>query len=197
MIIEKEKDGIATYYASDRAAWRKWLQLHSINEKSVWLIVYHKGSGTPSVYYDEAVDEALCFGWVDSKPNKRDKASYFQFFSKRNPKSNWSRINKEKVQRLISAGLMAEHGLALIEESKRNGSWNALDQVEKLEIPVDLENAFKHHPNSKLNWDKFPRSIKRGILEWIFNAKKPETRAKRIFETAEKASRNERSNQWR
>ncbi|MFK8102850.1 MAG: YdeI family protein [Saprospiraceae bacterium] len=84
----EKKDGVACYHASTRSAWRTWLQQHHATEKSLWLIIYHKKSEMASVHYEEAVAEALCFGWIDSKPNKRDGESYYQFFSKRNPKSN-------------------------------------------------------------------------------------------------------------
>ena len=90
------KDGIKTYYAKSQADWRNWLEANHAAEKSVWLIIYKKESGKPSVYYSEAVDEAICFGWIDSKPNKRDDESYYQFFAKRNAKSNWSKVNKAK-----------------------------------------------------------------------------------------------------
>lgn len=169
------EDGVKTFYAADRQAWRKWLEDNHDTEKSVWLITYHKKSDTPSVYYDDAVDEALCFGWVDSKPNKRDEESYFQYFSSRNPKSNWSRLNKEKVARLIKEGRMAESGLKMIEIAKENGTWTALEDVENLVMPDDLQEAFDANPKAYQNYEAFPPSSKRGILEWIFNAKRPET----------------------
>jgi uncharacterized protein YdeI (YjbR/CyaY-like superfamily) len=91
-----------SFYAKDRKAWRKWLEKYGEKQSSVWLLIYHKKSTTPSVYYDEAVEEALCFGWIDSKPNKRDEESFYLFFAQRKPKSNWSKINKERVERLIA-----------------------------------------------------------------------------------------------
>ncbi len=94
MVAHELKNGVKTFYAKDQAAWRKWLSTNHNKQESVWLIIYRKESETPSVYYPEAVDEALCFGWIDSKPNKRDAESFYQFFSKRNPKSNWSKANK-------------------------------------------------------------------------------------------------------
>ena len=186
-----------TFYAKDQQSWRKWLEENHQTEKSVWLIIYHKGSKTPSVYYDEAVDEALCFGWIDSKPNKRDQESFFQFFSKRNPKSNWSRKNKQKIERLLKAGKIHQSGLEMIEQAKKTGTWNALDDVENLIIPDDLQKIFDQNPIAFQNYQKFPPSTKRGILEWILNAKKPETRQKRIQETVSKAAQNIRANQYR
>ncbi len=188
------KNGVKCYQAPSRADWRAWLSQNHESEKSVWLIIYKKESGVPSVYYPEAVDEALCFGWVDSKPNKRDDKSYYQFFAKRNPKSNWSRVNKEKVELLLKENLMAPAGLKMIELAKESGTWNALDDVENLILPSDLQAVFDQNSSAYEHWGKFPRSSKRGILEWIFNAKRKETRAKRIEETVRLASENLRAN---
>ncbi|MEM9856997.1 MAG: YdeI/OmpD-associated family protein [Bacteroidota bacterium] len=190
------KDGIKTFYAKTVDNWRHWLASNHRKESSLWLIIYKKSSNVPSVTYREAVDEALCFGWIDSKPNKRDDQSYFQFFSRRNPKSNWSKINKEKVARLSAAGRMAPPGLEMIALAKASGTWTALDNVEKLVIPEDLQVSFRHYNNAEENFNKFPKSVKRGILEWILTAKKPETRNKRIEETAKLAADNIRANQY-
>ena len=188
------KGGIKTLHARTRKNWRKWLEKNHRSEKSVWLIIYKKESGIPSVYYPEAVDEAICFGWIDSKINKRDEFSYFQYFAKRNPKSNWSKVNKAKVEKLIQEGLMEEAGIEMIELAKKNGNWNALDGVENLDIPEDLQKAFKKSKKALDYWNHFPRSAKRGILEWILNAKRPETRANRIEETVRLAADNIKAN---
>lgn len=185
---------IQTFHAKTRNDWRKWLENNHQSEKSVWLIIYKKESDTPSVYYPEAVDEALCFGWIDSKPNKREENSYYQFFAKRNPKSNWSKVNKEKVAKLIAQGLMQKAGLEMVEIAKQNGTWTALDEVENITIPVDLQELFSKNNTAFQNWEKFPRSSKRGILEWIMNAKKPETRQKRMEETVSLAEENIKAN---
>lgn len=195
--MSRREDGILSFYAKNESEWRQWLKQNHQSEQSVWLIIYKKESGTPSVYYPEAVDTALCFGWIDSKPNKRDDKSFFQYFSKRNPKSNWSRVNKEKIQRLLAANKMAPAGLAMVEMAKATGTWTALDDVENLIVPPDLQKALDNLPQASKYWEGFPRSVKRGILEWIFNAKKPATRAKRIKETAEMANKNERANQYK
>jgi len=191
------KDGIKTFYAKSPAEWRKWLEENHQLEKSVWLVIYKKESGIPSVYYSEAVDLAICFGWIDSKPNKRDDESYYQFFAKRNPKSNWSKVNKAKVAKLIENGLMTKSGLEAIEVAKQNGTWTALDKVEEMTIPEDLQNAFDKNYTAFAYFDKFPRSSKRNILEWILNAKRPETRQKRIEETVELAEKNIKANHFR
>jgi uncharacterized protein YdeI (YjbR/CyaY-like superfamily) len=191
------KDGIKTFYAKSQKEWRKWLEENHQSEKSVWLIIYKKESGTPSIYYTNAVDEALCFGWIDSKPNKRDDESYFQFFAKRNPKSNWSKVNKGKISKLLEKGLVAPAGLEAIETAKQNGTWTALDNVEEMTIPEDLQTAFDKNKTAFAYFDKFPRSSKRNILEWILNAKRPETRQKRIEETVELATKNMKANHYR
>ena len=189
----KQKNGVVTYHAPSRADWRAWLEQHHQQEKSVWLIIYRKESATPSVYYDEA----LCFGWVDSKRNKRDEESYFQFFSRRNPKSNWSRVNKQKVATLIEAGRVAEPGYEMVRLAQESGTWTALDEVENLLVSEDLQAALDQYEHAAQHFVKFPRSVKRGILEWIFNAKRSETRQKRIEETARLADQNLRANQYR
>ncbi len=194
MFLVEIYNNIKTFHAKTRKDWREWLLQNHQLEKSVWLIIYKKNSDTPSIYYPEAVDEALCFGWIDSKPNKRDDFSYYQFFAKRNPKSNWSKVNKEKVIKLIEQDLMQPAGYNMIEIAKQNGTWTALDEVEQIKIPHDLEQGFSNNKTAFDNWTTFSRSSKRGILEWILNAKKPETRQKRIEETISLAKKNIKAN---
>jgi uncharacterized protein YdeI (YjbR/CyaY-like superfamily) len=189
-------EGIPAFHAKNQKAWRDWLSKNHLREKSVWLIIYRKRSATKSVYYPEAVDEALCFGWIDSKPNKRNEESYYQFFSKRNPKSNWSKVNKLKVEKLIAQGQMTELGYAAIAIAKQNGTWEALDKVEQLIVPDDLQALFDQNKQAFAYWQQFAPSSRRGILDWINNAKRPETRAKRIEETVRLASKNEKANQY-
>lgn len=189
-------DASNSFYAKDRKAWRKWLEKNSNKQSSLWLIIYHKSATTPSVYYDEAVEEALCFGWIDSKPNKRDAESFYLFFAQRKPKSNWSKINKERVEKLLARGLMTPPGLAVIEEAKRNGCWTALEKVDNLIYPEEMIKAFAKNKAAAMNFEAFPSSTKKGILEWIMNAKREETRKKRIEETVSLAEKNIRANQY-
>jgi uncharacterized protein YdeI (YjbR/CyaY-like superfamily) len=191
------KDGVKTFYAKDRKSWRAWLSKHHEKEKSVWLIIYKKGAPKKSINYTEAVEEALCYGWIDSKPNKRDEESFYQFFAKRNPSSNWSKINKDRVKKLIDQGLMTPSGMAVIEQAKANGKWAALDDIENLLIPDDLESMLNANQEAAVHFEAFPRSVKRGILEWILNAKTPATRNKRIQETVTLAADNLRANQYK
>ena len=137
------------------------------------------------------------FGWIDSKPNKLDDERSILWMAPRKPAAKWSRLNKERVEKLINAGLMAPVGLVKIEDAKKDGSWYALDRVEALKIPADLDQAFAANETARQYFETFPRSVKRGILEWIASAKKPETRAGRIEETVRLAAENKRANQWR
>jgi uncharacterized protein YdeI (YjbR/CyaY-like superfamily) len=184
-------------FAETRAQWRAWLEANHASASGVWLVFNKKSSGLPHVSYEEGVEEALCFGWVDSKGGKVDEVRSSLYYAPRNPKSGWSRPNKERVARLLEAGLMTEAGLAKIETAKQNGSWTLLDAVENLEIPADLDIALKAVPLATENFVAFPRSARRGILEWIAQAKRPETRAVRIAETARLAALGKRANQWR
>ena len=179
------------------AEWRAWLAENYTRKEGVWLITYKKATGLPTIEYDESVEEALCFGWVDSKAGTLDDERSMLWFAPRKPTSGWSKSNKERVERLIAEGRMAPPGLAKVEAAKANGTWNALDAVERLEIPLDLAAALTATPDAAAYFDAFPRSIKRGILEWIAGAKTPETRAKRVSETARLAGENIRANQWR
>lgn len=184
-------------HPESRAVWRQWLAEHHATQKSVWVKIYKKASSTPSVTYDEAVDEALCFGWIDSSVKKGDDEYRLQFFARRNPKSNWSRVNKAKVEKLTEAGLMTEAGQALIDLAQQTGTWTALDEVENLVCPPDLQAELNANPIAERYFNAFPRSAKRGILEWLLNAKTPVTRTKRIAEIVALAERNERANQYK
>lgn len=184
-------------HAHTTADWRAWLAANHTRAEGVWLITWKKTAGKPTISYEESVEEALCFGWVDSKGNKLDDERTMLWFAPRKAGSGWSRPNKARVERLIAQGRMTPAGLAKIEAAKADGSWVLLDAVENLEVPDDLAAEFDNYPAARANFDAFPRSARRGILEWIVQAKRPETRAKRIAETARLAQENERANQWR
>ncbi len=177
-------------------AWRAWLAEHHGTADNVWFVYYKKATGKPVVTYDESVEEALCAGWVDSLPRKLDDERSMLYFAPRKTGSNWSRLNKERVARLESQGKMMPAGAALVAQAKRDKSWNALDDVENLIVPDDLASALANAPPARENWDDFPPSTRKGILEWILNAKRPATRQKRIGETARLAQQNKRANQW-
>lgn len=187
------KNDIKAVYAPTRKEWREWLVKNSKTEKSVWLIIYHKTSATPSVYYAESIEEALCFGWIDSKSIKRDAESSYLMFTPRKVTGKWSAVNKERVERLNAAGLMTPQGQALIDLAKQTGTWDALVDAENAVIPPDLQALFDKNKTALKNFLAFPPSAKRLILTWISDAKRPETRQQRIIETAEKAADNIRA----
>jgi uncharacterized protein YdeI (YjbR/CyaY-like superfamily) len=182
-------------HPATRAEWRAWLEQNHTRPNGVWMISYKKAVGKPYVTYDEAVEEALCFGWIDSKGNKLDDERTMLWFSPRKPRTGWSKPNKERVARLLAAGLMAEAGQAKIDAAQQDGSWSALDAVEALEIPPDLAAALSNYESAQTHFEAFPRSVKRSILVWVASAKTPATRARRIEETARLAQENQRANQ--
>lgn len=188
---------IKAFHARTRKEWRKWLEKYHQSEKSVWLIIYHKSSTKKSVYYEEAVEEAICFGWIDSIAHKRDEESKYQFFAVRKEKSNWSKANKERAEKMMAQGLMTESGLKLIESAKKSGAWEALVDVQNSVIPDDLQQLLNKNKIAFKNFLAFPPSSKRIILEWILNAKKMETRQKRIEETVRLAADNIKANHYR
>jgi uncharacterized protein YdeI (YjbR/CyaY-like superfamily) len=176
--------------------WRDWFARHHARATGVWCVTFKKGKGATYFTYDELVAESLCWGWVDSRPGKVDEERTKLYFAPRKAGSGWSRPNKIRVEKLIAEKRMQPAGLALIEAAKKDGSWAMLDAVENLETPDDLAAALKTFPNAALNWDAFPRSAKRGILEWIAQAKTAPTREKRVQETVRLANENVRANQW-
>lgn len=181
---------------TSRAGLRSWLAANHAQTASIWLVTWKKGDAR-YVPYGEVVDEALCFGWVDSLPRKLDSERTMLLLSPRRAGSAWSKVNKDKAERLIRDGLMHPAGLAKIDEARKTGTWTKLVSVDSLVVPEDLAAAFVRHPPAEQAWAAFPKSARRGILEWIVQAKRPETRARRIEETARLAARGERANQWR
>lgn len=184
------------FYPKSAKEWRKWLEKNHEREDAVWVIFYKKSAGQPGITWSEAVDEALCFGWIDSIKRKLDEERSIQFFSKRKPKSTWSKINKAKVEQLIAAGKMRPAGLVCIDIAKGNGSWDVLNAVEELEVPKDLEQAFKRHKGAKLYFDGLSKSVKKMMLQWLALAKREETRQKRVEELASMAAEGKRPKQF-
>ena len=177
----------------DRAGWRAWLVANHGASKGVYLVSWRRPTGRASVPYEEAVEEALCVGWVDSSGRVIDEERSIQWFAPRRPRSAWARSNKERVERLIAAGLMLPAGQAAIDEAKANGMWTLLDDVENLVVPDDLAAALEAVPDAPANWEAFSRSARRAMLEWVVQARRPETRATRIAAIAERAARNEQA----
>lgn len=180
-----------------RLEWREWLEKNHGQSSGIWLVTYKKHTGKPTVSYNDAVEEALCFGWIDSKPQKLDDERTMLLYTPRKPKSVWSRPNKIRIEKLMEQGLMAEAGLLKIEAAKADGSWTLLDAIEDLVVPPDLQAALNANPPAAQYWDAFGISVKKGILWWIESAKRTETRQKRVEETVALAAENKKANQWR
>jgi uncharacterized protein YdeI (YjbR/CyaY-like superfamily) len=176
-----------------RAEWRAWLAANHATAPSAWLVTWRPRSGRPHLAYEDAVEEALCFGWIDSSGGTVDDERTRLYFAPRKPRSGWARTNKARIEKLLAAGLMAPAGLAAIEAAKANGSWTLLDDVEDLVVPDDLRAAFEAHQPAADHWTAFPKSARRAMLEWLVQARKPETRAVRIAAIATSAARNERA----
>jgi len=191
-----EKKEIETFCPTSKQQWRQWLEENHRSKQAVWLVHYKKKSGVPTISWSEAVDEALCFGWIDSVRKTLDSETFVQFFSKRKPNGTWSRVNKEKIRQLIEAGLMTQAGLESIETAKQNGSWTILDEVEELILPHDLEIEFNTQPGSKDFFLSLSKSVRKAVLQRLVLAKQPETRQKRIREIAELAALKQKPKQF-
>jgi len=163
-----------------RRAWRAWLQKHHATASGVWLLFAKKHSGLSSPSYNDAVEEALCFGWIDGLTNAIDDKRYKQLFTPRKPRSAWAQSNKARVARMIEQGLMTPAGRAAIETAKRNGHWETLDHVEALTVPRELQRAINADAFASKHWPTFTDSQRKQFLYWLASAKREETRAKRI-----------------
>lgn len=158
----------------------------------MWLVTGRPGSDLPRLDYEAAMEEALCFGWIDGQASTVDERRSKLYFAPRRAGSPWSRYNKARVERVIAAGSMTEAGLAVIERAKADGSWAVFDSVGRLELPAELEQALAGQPSARANWDAWPASVRRQLLASIVLAKRPETRVRRIAKAAEMAARDER-----
>jgi uncharacterized protein YdeI (YjbR/CyaY-like superfamily) len=167
-----------TYYAKDRKAWRKWLEKNHASSSGVWLVYYKKNSGKTRVSYTDAVEEALCFGWIDSTLNPIDADSYMQLFTPRKQKSGWSKLNKDRVEKLVEQGLMTSAGLEKIEAAKHHGTWSKLDGVESFTIPPELKRAFTANKKAKKFFDTLSKTNKKYILYYINGAKRADKKSK-------------------
>jgi len=176
------KKKIETFCPASRQDWRRWLEENHASKNSIWLVYNKINSGKPGISWSDAVDQALCYGWIDSIKKPIDQDTFMQFFCKRKPNSVWSRINKAKVEQLMGAGLMAKAGLAIVEIAQQNGSWTILDSVEDMLIPEDLEKGFDSSDGSRDIFWGLSKSVRKEMLHKLVVAKRPETRQKRINE---------------
>ncbi len=190
MINAKAPD---TFYAKSAEEWREWLATHGQAEKSIRLILFHKNSGVPCINYQESVEQALCFGWIDSRANKRDEKSSLRIFTPRKPGSTWSKVNRELAKKMIAQGLMAPAGQAVIDLARKSGTWDSLAGAQNDVIPADLQALFDENQAAYRNFQSFSHSSRRAYLEWILNAKRPETRLKRMVHLIQLAERNQKT----
>lgn len=189
------KFGYSIYHAETRAAWRAWLAANHESAPGVWLASWKRGTGRPAVPYDETVEEALCFGWIDSTVNTLDEERALQLMTPRRPRSGWTRRNRDRVARLEAEGRMTEAGRRAVEVAQRTGWWRRYDAVEDLVEPDELAAALDAVPQARAHWDGFPPSARKQMLWWVVSAAKPETRARRIAAIVANAERGRRVGQ--
>ena len=185
-----------TTHPKTRSQWRKWLEKNHSTSPSVWMIYYKKETGKRKFDMSEAVEEALCFGWIDSIAQKLDDERTMQKFTPRKSKSVWSKINKQRIEKLIEQKLMTPAGMSKIKEAKKNGSWNSLANsdfhAENNSMPEDLLKAFSKNKKALENFQSFPPGYRKRFLFWIDSAKTPETKAARIKQTLLMAAANKK-----
>jgi uncharacterized protein YdeI (YjbR/CyaY-like superfamily) len=166
--------------ARSRAEWRTWLDANHADSPGIWLVYGKKSAGPERLSYEEAVEEALCFGWIDSVGGKVDDTRTKILMTPRRPGSAWSTVNKERIERLLAAGLMTPAGQAKIDQGKRDGSWALYDQIEDLTVPDDLAAALVEDEATGNGFAAFSPSGRKALLLWLATAKQPATRARRI-----------------
>jgi uncharacterized protein YdeI (YjbR/CyaY-like superfamily) len=176
-----------------RAEWRAWLEAHHDTSQGVGLVHWRAASGRSRLSYDDIVEEALCFGWIDGRMNRLDDDRSVILMTPRSPRSTWARSNKERVERLIAEGRMTDAGLLVVATAKANGSWTVLDDIDALVVPDDLAAALAANEHASRHFDAFPPSARKMILYWIKSAKRVETRQRRIAETVRLAAINVRA----
>lgn len=160
--------------------WRSWLEQNHASSNGVWLIYYRASTGKRRLSWEEAVREALCFGWIDSKVQPIDDERFKQVFTPRKPRSVWSKVNKQHIAELIEADLVTEAGLRAVAIAKENGAWSLLEPVDALLVPSDLETALALSDSAREAYDALPNSAKRLMLYSLYSAKREDTRAKRL-----------------
>jgi uncharacterized protein YdeI (YjbR/CyaY-like superfamily) len=177
------KQTLKEFEPRNRQALRDWLAKNHDKSPGIWLLLHKKGSDKTVITWHEVVEEVLCFGWIDSTPNKLDEQRYKLMITPRKPGSVWSKINKERIEKLVKEKLMMPPGLAKIEQAKKDGSWDTLNETDNLVVPPDLAKALTKNKTAKKNFEGFNPGSRKQILWYIFQAKQPATREKRIAET--------------
>lgn len=188
-------DALERVEVISRAEWRAWLKKHHSRREGIWLVTWKKATPAKHLPYASIVEEALCYGWIDSLPRKLNEERTMLYVCPRKPKSVWSKLNKERIIRLEAEGRMTAIGRAKIDGAKADGSWTTLDAVEALEEPFDLTRALAKNKIARDRFDAFPPGSRKIILQWINSAKTAITRTKRINEAVALAAKNIRANQ--
>ncbi len=192
--MKNSLDDVPEYRPGSRNAWRNWLIKNHEEKERIWVVLRKTTSKKAGIIYEEAVQEALCFGWIDSVTRKKDDENYVQLFSRRKSSSVWSASNKKRLAALQEQDLVMPAGFKAIEIAKENGSWSRIDQSEAWEMPEDLKKALEKNKKAAGHFNAFPPSVQKFIFQWILMAKRPETREKRIIDTVIKAEKNIRAN---
>jgi uncharacterized protein YdeI (YjbR/CyaY-like superfamily) len=187
------KFDLPVYHPPGLAAWRAWLAANHDSARGVWVVSWRKASGRDRVPYEGLVEEALCFGWIDSTVNILDDERGLQLMTPRRPKSGWTRLNKRRFAALEAEGRMADAGRRAVEVAKANGWWTAYEAVEDLVEPDDLAEVLDASPAARAAWDGFPPSARKQMLWWVVSAGKPATRASRITTIVAEAERGRRA----
>jgi uncharacterized protein YdeI (YjbR/CyaY-like superfamily) len=187
------KFGYPIYHAETRDQWRAWLEANHESAPGVWLCSWRTATGRPACPYPEVVEEAICFGWIDSTVKRLDDDRTMQLLTRRKPKGTWTRLNRSRVEKMEAAGLMTGAGRRAVEIAKANGWWTILDPVEDLIEPSDLAAALDAQAAARRAWDGFPTSARKAMLWWVISAVKSETRARRIETIVDKAAVGERA----
>lgn len=178
-----------TFCAVNRRAWRAWLAEHHQDKTEIWLLCYKKHTKQRCVSYDAAVEEALCFGWIDGLLKRIDDTQHVIRFTPRKPQSQWSPSNKRRVAAMIRAGKMTEAGLALVRAAKRSGAWQRADESRKeVKVPADLQRALERNQRAAQNFAAFAPGYRRDYIRWVADAKRDETRRRRIREVVRRAA---------
>ena len=186
--MNKQTPQVKGVQLAGREAWRRWLEKNHASKAEVWLVIKKKDATLKAVTYDEAVEEALCFGWIDGKLRSVNEQHYLLRFSPRKPRSLWSQTNRARAEKLMRLGRMAAAGLARVQEAKQNGRWAAAyTSQEKPAMPPDLQTALAQDALAHENFDGFPSSAQMMYVAWVEQAKRPETRQRRIKEVVRRA----------
>ena len=193
-MTEIHRDGKPMFHAESVGQWRAWLHRNHNASRGVWLVVWKKHTGKPALEYSDTVDEALAYGWIDSRTNRLDDERATRWFCPRNPTSPWSRINRAKIARLVDEGRLQPAGQALVDAARANGAWTIGDEIEDLVIPDDLAVALQSNPLAEAHFTRFPASAKKNILWWIKSARTTPTRTRRVSTTVDRAADNRMAN---